>query len=163
MTSTATATFTLPEIITALNEGFGMAAAETSLKIKEPRFALPMAAALAHLDGPEVAAAPADFAFTYAIVQAHAEARAEAEDEIDNSDADGRTWTGDQVAEAVNWAVDWAAGARSPGACADDLDNFTVNAVLTLLHDPEATFETVVSKCYGEDPDEVSGWLRDAA
>ncbi|MEU9355075.1 hypothetical protein AB0D65_29775 [Streptomyces griseoloalbus] len=153
----STTTFTLPDIVTALNGGFGMAAAETPLTIAEPRFTLPMAATLAHLNDPDVKWA--DVALTYATVRA----QIEAEHEMTVPEDDGRTWTRDQVADAVNWAIDEAAGTRRLGACADDLDNLAVNAVLTLLDDPDATFEDVATECYGEDPDEIARWARDAA
>ncbi|MFE6639537.1 hypothetical protein ACFVFT_38515 [Streptomyces tendae] len=153
----STTTFTLPDIVTALNGGFGMAAAETPLTIAEPRFTLPMAATLAHLTDPDVKLA--DVALTYATVRA----QIKAENEMTVPEDDGRTWTRDQVADAVNWAIDEVAGTRWLGACADDLDNLAVNAVLTLLDDPDATFEDVAAECYGEDPDEIARWARDAA
>ncbi|MFI8201001.1 hypothetical protein ACIF6K_31515 [Streptomyces sp. NPDC085942] len=68
----------------------------------------------------------------------------------------GTTYTRDQIQTALNAAPD--AGAR----CADDIDNFAVNATLTLLDNPDAAFGDVAEECYGEDADEVAGWLADA-
>ncbi|MGW0033029.1 hypothetical protein ACWDXD_24835 [Streptomyces sp. NPDC003314] len=153
----STTTFTLPEIVTALDEGVGMAVAETPLTLTEQRFTLPMAATLTRLDNPT--ALWEDVSFQHAIVCAQVEEKYA----LPVPDDDGRTWTREQVADAVNWAVDQAAGTRRPGACADDIDNFVVNAVLTLLDDPGAEFEDVVVECYGERPGRVSRWLRDAA
>ncbi|MFH8439312.1 hypothetical protein ACH4A3_29325 [Streptomyces sp. NPDC018007] len=66
------------------------------------------------------------------------------------------TYTREQIQEALNTATD--AGAR----CADNIDNFAVNAALTLLDNPDAAFGDVAEECYGEDADEVAGWLADA-
>jgi hypothetical protein len=150
-------TFTLPEIVTALNEGFGMAVAETSLTINEPRFTLPMAATLAHLDNPDLRWQ--DVMLRHALVQA----QVAAEYQVPVPEDDGRTWTRDQVADAVNWAIDEAAATRRLGACADDLDNLAVNAVLTLLGDPEATLDDVAEENYGESARTIARWARDAA
>lgn len=67
-------------------------------------------------------------------------------------------YTRDQVSDALNRATDDAA---APG-CADDIDSFAVNAALTLLEAPNATFADVATECYGEDADDVAQWLRDA-
>lgn len=66
--------------------------------------------------------------------------------------------TRDQVSKTLNQATDDAA---APG-CADDIDNFAVNAALTLLETPDATFEDIATECYGETPDVIAGWLRAA-
>ncbi|MFB6908014.1 hypothetical protein ACFCWB_27450 [Streptomyces bacillaris] len=72
---------------------------------------------------------------------------------------DATAHTRDEVSAALNQATDDAA---KPG-CADDIDNFAVNAALTLLETPDATFDDVATECYGEDPDVIAGWLRAAA
>ncbi|MFD7747818.1 hypothetical protein ACFV2V_25145 [Streptomyces sp. NPDC059698] len=66
------------------------------------------------------------------------------------------TYTREQVQAALNTATD--AGPKA----ADNIDNFAVNATLTLLDDPDAAFGDVAEECYGEDADEVAGWLADA-
>ncbi|MET8717413.1 hypothetical protein ABZV52_30055 [Streptomyces sp. NPDC004735] len=150
-------TFTLPEIVTALNQGFEMAVSETHLTIDKPRFTVPMAATLAHLDDSEVEWA--------AVASRYNEVRAEieAESKMSVPDDDGRTWTRERVADAVNWAIDEAADVVRLGACADDLDNLAVNAVLTLLDDPDATLDDVAAESYGESSRTVASWARDAA
>ncbi|MFI1532125.1 hypothetical protein [Streptomyces griseus] len=67
------------------------------------------------------------------------------------------TYTRDQIQTALNTATD--AGPKA----ADDIDNFAVNATLTLLDNPDAAFGDIVEECYGEDADVVAGWLADAA
>ncbi|MFI6142386.1 hypothetical protein ACIBCC_29870 [Streptomyces griseus] len=67
------------------------------------------------------------------------------------------TYTREQVEKALNTATD--AGPKA----ADDIDNFAVNATLTLLDNPDAAFGDIVEECYGEDADVVAGWLADAA
>ncbi|WP_399554017.1 hypothetical protein [Streptomyces anulatus] len=66
------------------------------------------------------------------------------------------TYTREQVQTALNTATD--AGPKT----ADDIDNFAVNATLTLLDDPDAAFGDVAEECYGADADQVAGWLVDA-
>ncbi|MCD9904551.1 hypothetical protein LUR56_39755 [Streptomyces sp. MT29] len=67
------------------------------------------------------------------------------------------TYTREQVQAALNTATD--AGPKA----ADDIDNFAVNATLTLLDDPDAAFGDIVEECYGEDADAVADWLTAAA
>ncbi|MFB7403307.1 hypothetical protein ACFCZR_24340 [Streptomyces rubiginosohelvolus] len=81
---------------------------------------------------------------------------------LDQADAAGPTapgeptYTRDQIQAALNTATD--AGPRA----ADDIDNFAVNATLTLLDNPDAAFGDITEECYGEDADEVAGWLANA-
>ncbi|NEE25325.1 hypothetical protein G3M53_07560 [Streptomyces sp. SID7982] len=149
------ATFSLPEIVAALNDGVAMAVGETPLTIAEARFTWPMAGTLLRLADPEATAAGIG---QYDVLRA----RIEIGYEIPEVPDDGRRWTRDQVSEAVNWAVDQGANAVR-GSCADDLDNLLVNAVMSLLDDPHAEFEDVAVENYGEEPETVSRWARDAA
>ncbi|MGW3335585.1 hypothetical protein ACWDF9_34170 [Streptomyces rubiginosohelvolus] len=66
------------------------------------------------------------------------------------------TYTRDQIQAALNTATD--AGPKA----ADDIDNFAVNATLTLLDNPDAVLGDIAEECYGEDADEVTGWLANA-
>ncbi|MEV0449750.1 hypothetical protein [Streptomyces sp. NPDC050600] len=71
---------------------------------------------------------------------------------------DPRTYTRAEAARAVNAGIDLAAehsGRNQP----DDLDNFLGNAVITLLDEPNATFDDIVFACYDDEPDEVRSWL----
>ncbi|MFF3787133.1 hypothetical protein [Streptomyces sp. NPDC001933] len=72
------------------------------------------------------------------------------------------TYTRAQVSIALNRAVDDMAD-HLHGGCADDIDNFAVNAAMTLLDSPNASFEDIVTECYGEEADEVARWLTNAA
>ncbi|MGW6569827.1 hypothetical protein [Streptomyces sp. NPDC054975] len=67
------------------------------------------------------------------------------------------TYTRDHVSTAVNAAVDLAADKADRDTT--DTDNFIVNAALTLLENPDATFVDIVHECYDEDPDDVRSWL----
>ncbi|MFJ7004203.1 hypothetical protein ACIQWY_29860 [Streptomyces albidoflavus] len=149
------ATFSLPEIVAALNDGVGMAVGETPLTIAEARFTWPMAGTLLRLADPEATAADIG---QYDVLRAQIETGYAISEVPD----DGRVWTRDQVSEAVNWAVDQGASTVR-GGCADDLDNFVVNAVLSLLDEPGTEFEDVAVESYGETPQTVARWLRDAA
>ncbi|MFJ7054765.1 hypothetical protein ACIQU7_23945 [Streptomyces albidoflavus] len=149
------ATFSLPEIVAALNDGVGMAVGETPLTIAEARFTWPMAGTLLRLTNPEATAADIG---QYDVLRAQIETGYAIPEVPD----DGRVWTRDQVSEAVNWAVDQGASTVR-GGCADDLDNFVVNAVLSLLDEPGTEFEDVAVESYGETPQTVARWLRDAA
>ncbi|MFE2184144.1 hypothetical protein [Streptomyces sp. NPDC059455] len=151
----STPTFTLSQIVAALNEGIEMAADESGCNITDERFTWPYAATLVHLDNP-------DAPWTHVAVRHDAHRQISREGGEEPVSEDGRTFTRDQVSAAVNWAVDEATDFRRLGACADDIDNFVVNAVLTLLDDPDASFDDVVTECYGEGPDRVSSWLADA-
>ncbi|MEU6462210.1 hypothetical protein [Streptomyces sp. NPDC046976] len=71
-------------------------------------------------------------------------------------------YTREQVSAALNLAVDDMAE-QLHGGTADDIDNFAVNAALTLLETPGASFEDITVECYGEDAAEVSRWLTQAA
>ena len=75
----------------------------------------------------------------------------------------GARYTSDQVSTALNRAVDDMAE-QLHGKTPDDIDNFAVNAALTLLDNPNASFDDIIAECYDdEDPEVVSGWLADAA
>ncbi|MEV8344480.1 hypothetical protein [Streptomyces niveus] len=151
----APATFTRAQIMTAINEGFEMAAAESRFSIDSDRFTWPVAATLTYLDDPA-----ASWSHVLARHVAYLLDR-EAAEETPATD-DGRTFTRDGLSTAVNRGVDDAAHYRRH-RCASDIDNLAVNAVLTLLDTPEASFADVTVACYGEDADEVAGWLVDAA
>jgi hypothetical protein len=116
-----------------------------------------MAATRAHLDTPDLTWA--DVATRHEPVRNALKGKGR----MPTPEDDGRTWALARVASAVFWAVDEGAEHVRLGACADDIDNFIANAVLTLLDTPDSTFEDIVTECYGEDPDEVSHWLRAAA
>ncbi|RZU28239.1 hypothetical protein EV284_6405 [Streptomyces sp. BK022] len=155
--STAPSVFTLPDILAALHAGVELTADESGLDFLDGRFTWPYAATLARLDNPDT---------TWSQVSdRHDKLRQlwSAGTDLPDTDDDARTYTREQVSTAVNWAVDEAADINHLGGCADDVDNFLVNAVLTLLDDPDAAFTDVVDECYGEDPDLVSRWLHDAA
>ncbi|MGW2109932.1 hypothetical protein [Streptomyces sp. NPDC001948] len=74
----------------------------------------------------------------------------------------GATYTRAQGSIALNRAVDDMAD-QLHGGCADDIDNFAVNAAMTLLDSPNSSFEDIVTECYGEEADEVARWLTNAA
>ncbi len=74
------------------------------------------------------------------------------------ADDDTPLFTRDQVSQAVNNGVDLAAE-HNGRSYPDDLDNFMVNAALTLLDDPDADFCQVVAECYGERPSVVRSWF----
>ena len=71
------------------------------------------------------------------------------------------TFEFDQISRAVNGAVDEVAARKR--RCANDRDNLLVNAILTVLKEPGADLDDVADECYGEAPDTVAGWARDAA
>ncbi|OEJ23047.1 hypothetical protein AR457_38285 [Streptomyces agglomeratus] len=136
MTTTSdTSTFTREEIEQAIDDGYEMAAAQAGVDVDNDDFVATRAAFWAYL------------AVTAVTTQPGAPAEQEA------------TYTRDQVSTALNRATDDAAGS----GCADDIDNFAVNAAMTLLDNPDADFETITTECYGEDADEVADWLTNAA
>ncbi|WP_439681524.1 hypothetical protein [Embleya sp. MST-111070] len=71
---------------------------------------------------------------------------------------DAYGFTFEQVSRAVNGAVDAAAGNH----CPNDRDNLLANTVLTLVKDPNASFDDIAGSCYSEDPDTIAEWVRDA-
>jgi hypothetical protein len=145
-------TYTRSQAHTAVGQGIELAAAESGLDCDAARFTWATAAILTVLDNPR--AAWADVEARHAQLQ---------HDEHAREVADGDTQvTRDQVSKAVNDGIDWAAE-KVRGRAADDIDNLAVNAVLTLLEDPAASFEDIVASCYGEDPAVVGRWLADAA
>ncbi|MFD3514846.1 hypothetical protein [Streptomyces sp. NPDC058657] len=151
----STATFTRDQVLTAVSEGFELAADEAELDVSDDEFTWPRVATLAYLTAPS--AVWADVACQHAAYQ-------ESDEEGEASPflvEDGRTFTRDEVSAAVNRAVDDAAE-HTRGRMADDIDCLAVNAVLTLLDTPEASFDDVASECYGEDPEEIRKWLADA-
>jgi hypothetical protein len=152
--------FTHPDVVSALEVGMEMAADESGRAVTAERFTWATAAALTFLDSPG-----APWADVYArhieIVAARA-AAGRGEDVEDTSDLyAGMRYSREQVSAAVNEGVD-AAAQTIRERHADDIDNLAVNAVLTLLDDPDASFDTVVDECYdGVGADTVSGWLSD--
>ncbi|MFB8290206.1 hypothetical protein [Kitasatospora purpeofusca] len=71
------------------------------------------------------------------------------------------SFTYDQVSEAVNRAVDDTARHEHHGA--NDRDYLFVNAVLTLLNEPQAQLADIAASAYGQDPDTIRSWARNAA
>ncbi|MCX5216216.1 hypothetical protein OG689_44580 [Kitasatospora sp. NBC_00240] len=132
-------TYTQTEINTALSAGIEMTAEAAGQEITDAPFPQVRAAALAILANE---ARPSNEAASIA-----------------TAPDDGRAFTPEQVNQAVNRAVDDTAERVGRG-CANDRDNLLVNAVLTLLEDPEAEFSDVADTCYGEDPDTIAGWAR---
>ncbi|MGW3932970.1 hypothetical protein ACWECC_33485 [Streptomyces microflavus] len=132
--TTGTSTFTREEIEQAIDDGYEMAAAEAGVDVDNHDFVATRAAFWAYL------------AVTAVTTQPGA-----AEQEA--------TYTRNQVSTALNRATDDAAAPQ----CADDVDNFAVNAAMTLLDNPDADFETITTECYGEDADVVADWLSNAA
>ncbi|SEE82839.1 hypothetical protein SAMN05216483_6683 [Streptomyces sp. 2131.1] len=139
MSTTPATAFTYEQVEKALGEGFNMAAEESGVDVENRDFAATQSAFWAYLN---VLAVPRPATPLHPVTY--------------------ETYTRDQVSTALNRAVDDMA-ARLHNGVADDIDNFAVNAALTLLDDPDASFADVTSECYGEDADVVSGWLADAA
>ncbi|WP_329155803.1 hypothetical protein OIU91_41240 (plasmid) [Streptomyces sp. NBC_01456] len=158
-TAVITNTFTHPDVVAALEAGMEMAADESGRPVSAERFTWATAAALTYLDG---AGAPWADVYARHIELAAAQAAADrGEDVEDTSDLyAGMRYSREQVSAAVNAGVD-AAARMIRERQADDIDNLAVNAVLTLLDAPDASFDAVVEECYGVDADAVSGWLSD--
>ncbi|MCX4682108.1 hypothetical protein OG413_43795 [Streptomyces sp. NBC_01433] len=158
-TAVITSTFTHPDIVAALEAGMEMAADESGRPVTAERFTWATAAALTYLDS--TGARWADVYARHVEIAAAQAADDRGEDVEDTSDLyAGMHYSRAQVSAAVNAGVDNAARTIREQH-ADDIDNLAVNAVLTLLDDPEASFDAVVNECYGEDADAVSGWLSD--
>ncbi|MBQ0972836.1 hypothetical protein KBZ00_17065 [Streptomyces sp. RK31] len=159
-TAVVTSTFTHPDVVAAIDAGTKMAADESGRSLTSERFTWATAAALTYLDNTE---APwADVQARHLEITA-AQAAAGRGDEVeDTSDLyEGMRYSRGQVSAAVNAGVD-AAAETIREQCADDIDNLTVNAILTLLDHPDASFADVVAECYdGDGADDVSGWLAD--
>lgn len=67
-------------------------------------------------------------------------------------------WTREDISNAVNNGVDLVADELAGGERDMDLMNMVVNAVMTLLENPNYTLDEVIEECYGEDPEEVRSW-----
>ncbi|MFZ3557141.1 hypothetical protein [Streptomyces sp. BH055] len=134
------------QVRTALDEGVNVTADEAGIDPYDDRFTWAAAAAITLLDEP---GAP------WAVVKnwhyTGATERPRDDDEVP-------LFTRDQVSQAVNNGVDLASE-RQRHEVADDLDNFLVNAALTLLDEPDADFAQIVEDSYGEDPSTVRSWL----
>ncbi|MFE9679342.1 hypothetical protein ACFYO5_35390 [Streptomyces sp. NPDC006259] len=158
-TTVITNTFTHPDVVAALEAGMEMAADESGRPATAERFSWATAAALTYLDS---AGAPwADVYARHIEITATQAAADRGEDVEDTSELyAGMHYSPEQVSAAVNAGVD-AAARTIRDQHADDIDNLAVNAVLTLLDDPEASFDAVVARCYGIQADAVSGWLSD--
>ncbi|WP_205327050.1 hypothetical protein [Glycomyces sp. YM15] len=69
------------------------------------------------------------------------------------------SYTRDQVSTAVNAGADTIKDALELGERDADLINLIVNAALTCLDRPDASFDDVVNENYGETtPEDVRGW-----
>jgi hypothetical protein len=69
--------------------------------------------------------------------------------------SDTKTYTEDQVSEAVNAAMNMILGEIEIDDPEEDMLSLMVNATMTILHSgAKATFEDVVMGNYGEDVDE---------
>ncbi|MFJ8752059.1 hypothetical protein ACIREO_22420 [Streptomyces sp. NPDC102441] len=159
-TAVITNTFTHPDVVGALEAGMEMAADEAGRPVTAERFTWATAAALTYLDS--TGAPWADVDVRHAEIAVARAATARGEEAEDPSDLyAGMRYSRMQVSAAVNAGVDTAAQTIREQQ-ADDIDNLVVNAVLTLLDAPDASFDAVVDECYGGvTPEDVSGWLSD--
>ncbi|GHG13820.1 hypothetical protein ACFFSH_31105 [Streptomyces filamentosus] len=158
-TAVVTSTLAHPDVVAAIDAGTKMAAEESGRSLSSERFTWATAAALTYLDNTE---APwADVCARHLEITAAQAAACRGDEVEDTSDLyEGMRYSREQVSAAVNAGVD--AAAETIRECADDIDNLTVNAILTLLDHPDASFAEVVAECYdGEGVDDVSGWLAD--
>ena len=130
---------TRAQIRAALTKGLTMAAAEARLSSSAARFTWARTAAMTLLEKPGAA---------WAEVKSEHD---KATPDKPPTDDDTPRFTRDEVSQAVNNGVDLAAK-HNGRAIPDDLDNFVVNAALTLLDNPEAEFGQVVAECYSEPP-----------
>ncbi|WP_405542729.1 hypothetical protein OG478_13630 [Streptomyces phaeochromogenes] len=134
------------QICEAVTKGLTLAADEARLSSSAARFTWARTAAVTLLERPGAA---------WAEVKSEHNKAAPSEPPTDDNTP---RFTRDQVSQAVNNGVDLAAehnGRANP----DDLDNFVINAALSLLDDPDADFDQVVAECYGERPSVVRSWL----
>ncbi|MEU9168571.1 hypothetical protein AB0D34_12370 [Streptomyces sp. NPDC048420] len=134
------------QIRDALTNGLTMAADEARLSSSAARFTWARTAAMTLLEKPGAA---------WAEVKSEHDKTAPNEPPTDDNTP---RFTRDQVSQAVNNGVDLAAE-HNGRAYPDDLDNFVINAALSLLDDPDADFDQVVAECYGERPSVVRSWL----
>ncbi|MFB7032195.1 MULTISPECIES: hypothetical protein [unclassified Streptomyces] len=140
-------TYTRAQVRRALNQGADMAAEESGRSPYDRRFHRAVNTAITLLTTP---------AATWRDVEECYSQTAEQTREAERRDT--RAYSHDEVATAVNDGIDQAAeynGREHP----DDLDHFLGNAALTLLDDPDVTFEDIVETCYDTEPDEVRSWL----
>ena len=68
------------------------------------------------------------------------------------------TYARDTVLAAVNAGADLIHTELGLGERDDDLTNLVVNAAMTCLDHPDATFEQVVHENYDHPPEEVRQW-----
>ena len=141
-----TVLYSRAQVRNAITKGLTMAAAEARVPSSADRFTWARAAAMTLLEKP---GAP------WAEVKNEHYKGTPA---TPPSDDDTPLFTRDQVSQAVTNGVDLAAE-HNGRSYPDDLDNFMVNASLTLLDDPDADFYQVVAECYGERPSVVRSWL----
>ncbi|MGW1615682.1 hypothetical protein ACWCQZ_40790 [Streptomyces sp. NPDC002285] len=152
--------YTHPDVVTAVRAGMEMTAAESGRPVNSERFTWATAATLTYLNSARAPWADVDARHLEITVSQAAAGRGEEVE--DTSDLyEGMRYSREQVSAAVNAGVD-AAASTIRERFADDIDNMAVNAVLTLLDDPGASFDVVVDKCYDSDgADDVRGWLAD--
>ncbi|MFE9882585.1 hypothetical protein [Streptomyces sp. NPDC005784] len=138
--------YTRAQIRDALTNGLTMAADEAHLSSSAARFTWARTAAMTLLEKPGAA---------WAEVKSE---HGKATPDEPPADDDTPRFTRDEISQVVSNGVDLAAE-HNGRAIPDDLDNFVVNAALTLLDNPEADFRQVVAECYGERPSVVRSWL----
>ncbi|WP_329289528.1 hypothetical protein [Streptomyces pseudovenezuelae] len=68
-----------------------------------------------------------------------------------------RAWSRAEVSQALNDGADVISD-QLGGETEHDYGNLVVNAALTRLEDPDATFEDVVERNYDESPAQVREW-----
>ncbi|MGW6600502.1 hypothetical protein [Streptomyces sp. NPDC055036] len=147
-------TYTRSQVITAIDTGVRITAEADSRDTHEKRFVWTRAAMLVFLDNPSATSADVKARYERLDAEADSEGQVEAND--------SRTYSLDQVLDAVSRGAEEAAkGYR--GRHVDDLDDFAVNAVMTRLDSPAADFTDIVDRSYGETPGIVSMWLSEAS
>ncbi|MGI5337734.1 hypothetical protein ACQEVS_10195 [Streptomyces sp. CA-181903] len=130
------------QVLAAIDDGTTLAADEARTPLPADRFALAVTAVMTLLDEPSASWAR--------VKDRHLQPPSE------TAGDQAPQYTHKRVSKAVNDGVDLAAEHMGP---APDLDNLVVNAALTLLDDPDATFYTVVAECYADSPRVVRSWL----
>lgn len=73
--------------------------------------------------------------------------------------SEGKTYTREQVSQAMNAGADMVLGDLDLDGPEADAVNLAVNAAMTLLDSPGATFARVVKENYDESPKVVRGWF----
>ncbi|MFE0058752.1 hypothetical protein [Streptomyces sp. NPDC059003] len=134
------------QVRTAVADGITLAADEAHISSYADRFAWAATAAMTLLDQPSAPWAEVKNRYYSAT------------GDVEAVDDEEPQYTREQVSQAVDNGIDLAA-AKERATVADDLDNLIVNAVLTLLDDPDADFYTVVDENYGESPRVIRSWL----